>query len=114
MTAVNECGDCTLCCTLLPIKALGKPANMTCVHCDRGCSIHESKPFECHSFDCSWRQSGVDNDDLRPDKCGVVFEKTDKSTVFGNVSPGGVSNLARRQVQDFIKQGYTVRLSESI
>jgi len=110
-----ECGECTLCCTLLPIEWLGKPADVICEHCDKGCMIHETKHHECASFECSWLQSGVDNPDLRPDRCGVIFEKVDDSTFFGTVVPGGkVSDAARRQMNSFVEQGYTVRLSEQI
>ena len=109
------CGECTLCCDLLPVKWLDKPANTTCVHCDKGCLIHETKEEECVSFECSWLQSNVDNDQLRPDRCGVVFEKVDDKTFYGNVVLGGkISDLARRQMQNFVDQGYTVRLSEHV
>ena len=112
---MSGCGECTACCTLLPIEWLDKPANVTCTHCDKGCLIHDTKHYECSSFECSWLQSNVDNDNLRPDRCGVIFEKIDDHTFYGNVIPGGkVSNTARKQMQNFVEQGYTVRLSEAI
>ena len=99
----------------MPIEWLDKPAKTPCIHCDAGCLIHDKKHFECASFECAWLQSGVDNDNLRPDKCGVIFEKVDDATFFGTVAPGAkVSDTARKQMQEFVKQGYTVRLSEQI
>ena len=110
-----ECGECTLCCSLLPIEWLDKPANTPCIHCDAGCLIHDTKHYECSSFECSWLQSGVDNPELRPDKCGVIFEKVDDKTFYGNIIPDkGVSDLARKQMQSFVEQGYVVKLSEPI
>lgn len=112
---MNQCGDCTLCCELLPIKWLDKPANTPCINCVAGCLIHNTKDPECDGFECAWLQSGVDNDDLRPDKCGVIFEKTDNGEFFGTVVPGGkISDMARRQMNNFVDQGYTVRLSEQV
>ena len=111
----NQCGECTLCCTLLPVKWMDKPAGEDCVHCDGGCLIHETKPAECSDFECSWLQSNVDNDELRPDRCGVVFEKVDDTEFYGNVVPGGkVTEMALSQMRNFIAQGYTVRLSEQV
>lgn len=112
---MNKCGECTLCCELLPIKWLGKPMNTPCIHCDAGCLIHDTKDPECSGFDCMWRESGIDNDKLRPDRCGVVFEKTDDDNIYGNVRPGGnVSDAARMQMKAFVAQGYTLRLSEQV
>ena len=111
----NQCGECTLCCTLLPIEWLDKPAGETCVHCDGGCLIHDTKHHECASFECSWLQSNVDNPDLRPDRCGVIFEKSGDGEFFGTVVPGGkVTQMARSQMQNFVAQGYSVRLSEQV
>lgn len=112
---MNECGECTACCTLLPIEWLDKPADTTCVHCDAGCLIHDTKHYECSSFECSWLQSNVDSPELRPDKCGVVFEKVDDTTFYGNVDPKmKVSDLALKQMMNFVNQGYVVRLSEQV
>lgn len=106
-----QCGECTACCTLLPIKWLKKPAGTDCVHCDKGCLIHETKDFECSSFECSWLQSGVDNPELRPDRCGVIFERLDDTTFYGTLAEN-VTDLARKQAQSFTQQGYTVYLSD--
>ena len=114
-TEKNTCGECTLCCTLLPIEWLDKPASTTCVHCDAGCLIHDTKDSECTSFECSWLQSNVDNPQLRPDKSGIVFEKTDDNAFYGNIVPGEkITDTARRQIHSFVAQGYVVRLSETV
>lgn len=110
-----ECGECTLCCFLLPIKWLDKPENTPCIHCDKGCLIHETKDFECSNFECSWLQSGVRNDALRPDKCGIIFEMMDENTFYGTINPEtGITEMARKQLNDFSRQGYTIRLSQAV
>lgn len=70
-----ECGDCTLCCTLLPIKEMKSPAGKTCIACrNNKCNIYNTRPQECKDFKCLWLTSPVLGEDLRPDKCGVMFE----------------------------------------
>jgi hypothetical protein len=44
----RSCGDCTLCCKVMAVEALGKPAGSWCSHCKpgRGCLIYETRPEE--------------------------------------------------------------------
>jgi hypothetical protein len=72
---LKECGDCSLCCKLIEVPPLEKPANQWCQHCTkRSCAIYEKRPTICHSFDCLWKVSHVLGDELQPSKCKVVFE----------------------------------------
>ncbi len=107
-----NCGGCTACCTAFIIKELDKPAHTQCQHCDNGCSVHDSKPAECGQFNCAYIQSGIDNINLRPDKCGVIFEMLDDKTFFSTVIKGmEISDLAKRQMDDFVRQGYVVKVA---
>jgi hypothetical protein len=57
MTASGrECGDCTLCCKVMAIEQISKPASFWCPHCKpgRGCQIYPERPGECRSFKCLW------------------------------------------------------------
>jgi len=71
---VRECGNCTLCCTLLGVHALQKKANEDCIHCDVGigCKIYNTRPKECSDFDCLWL-AGHAPDYLKPSKTHVVL-----------------------------------------
>ena len=53
---MRECGECTLCCKLLQIDVLDKPANQWCKHCIpmAGCSIYKDRPQTCVKFRCMW------------------------------------------------------------
>lgn len=55
MTA-RACGDCTLCCKVMAIEQLAKPAGQWCRHCKpgRGCLGYETRPAECSAFNCLW------------------------------------------------------------
>ena len=53
----RQCGKCSLCCKLLYVKELNKPANTWCEHCrpgKGGCSIHETRPPICRIYFCAW------------------------------------------------------------
>ena len=71
----RTCGDCTACCKILGVEELDKPAGTQCVHCDpgKGCKIYEQRPATCREFACTWLQHGNLPDELRPDRCHVVF-----------------------------------------
>jgi hypothetical protein len=79
MTGPNHCGTCNLCCKLLEIPVLEKPAEEWCTHCDRsrGCTIYEARPAPCRDFVCLWLGSQTTPKPLpaalRPDRAGILF-----------------------------------------
>ena len=76
--AERDCGTCSLCCTLLRVDPIGKPAGRDCVHQrpEGGCGIYDSRPSICRGYQCLWLQGGLE-DDERPDRTrGVVDLQT--------------------------------------
>ena len=111
----NKCGECTACCTAFYIEWLNKPAQSPCVHCNNGCDIHDSKDFECDNFECSYIQSGVDNINLRPDKCGLIFERLEENTFLATPIKGiKVTDRAKTQMEQFVAQGFKVMINGDI
>ena len=105
-----DCGECTACCTSLPIAALNKPINTHCTHCDKGCTIYDSKPQTCSDFECAYIQGTNIPLALRPDNCGVIFIKMDDKTFHGVAIQGmEVTDIAKAQMNDFMKQGFEVK-----
>jgi hypothetical protein len=53
---VRSCDGCTLCCKVLSIEALGKPAGAWCVHCKvgSGCTAYDARPTACRVFHCDY------------------------------------------------------------
>ena len=53
-----KCGSCCLCCKILWIPELEKPAGVWCQHCKPGnkrpCSIYDKRYPVCKAFQCSW------------------------------------------------------------
>jgi hypothetical protein len=59
-TQTRACGSCTLCCKLVPVKALQKPDNVWCKHAKKGagCAIYADRPAECRTWSCLWLADG--------------------------------------------------------
>lgn len=72
----RQCGDCVACCRILKIDTpeLQKPAGVLCPHSTgKGCGIYEHRPPQCRTWYCLWRRIDALPDEVRPDRCGVVF-----------------------------------------
>ena len=110
----NVCGECTLCCTMFPVKWLDKPPLTDCKHCvlNKGCSIQDTKEDECRDFDCMYVQVSNVPLELRPDKCGIIFEKYSDRIIYGTVNPKAeISDMGKQQVHAFNNQGFSVVLA---
>ena len=72
----RRCGDCTLCCKLLPVVGLKKLAGMRCVHqrAGKGCTIYERRPHECQWWNCRWLAGDGTEGVGRPDRVHYVVD----------------------------------------
>ena len=72
---MKECGECGLCCKVMAIKELKKPAGMWCFHWQKGigCTIYETRPQECEDFNCIWLVSKAPLPSLFPKRCKAVL-----------------------------------------
>lgn len=71
----RSCGTCTLCCKLVPVKELRKPANTRCDHqCFKGCRIYEKRPMSCRMWSCRWLCDDDTRDLTRPDRAHYVID----------------------------------------
>jgi hypothetical protein len=54
----KSCGACMMCCIVLEIDELKKPAGPACRNCAfPGCSIYPDRPQVCRDFECEWLMS---------------------------------------------------------
>jgi hypothetical protein len=69
------CGSCMLCCKVLPIAELSKPAGIMCNHAvaGEGCGIRQRRPSACHRFFCGWRLDPNIGPEWKPEICGFVM-----------------------------------------
>ncbi|HEX2591606.1 MAG TPA: hypothetical protein VHL34_08930 [Rhizomicrobium sp.] len=72
----RSCGDCTLCCKVLRVADLDKPAGTWCEHCDtgKGCRIYADRPGSCRSFMCSYLQDNRLGEEWRPRDSKIVLQ----------------------------------------
>lgn len=96
--SVKPCGECGLCCKILRINVLDKPAGLWCRHFQKsaGCSIHGAAPAECQRFQCYWSMSAVLGDDWRPDRCKLLIWSNVEGRIIVEVDPA-FPNAWRRE-----------------
>lgn len=128
-----SCGNCTLCCKVLAVPELEKPADVPCKHIGKGCSIYEDRPQSCRDVECLWllTRNRVMNVTMpastRPDRCGVVVTAhegyvvlhvdPDKPADSGNKPPiqPVMSKLLHRGIRVLSRRGeerHEIRLKE--
>jgi len=88
---VRACGACNLCCKVLQVESLNKPAGQWCVHVlkGRGCGIHGRHPDDCRSFRCGWLDSPELGPEWKPEISRfVVRDERDQRRICIDVDPG--------------------------
>ncbi len=71
----RSCGECSLCCKLLGISELDKPAGKWCPHCRPGsqrCLVYEARPRTCRTYACGWLVNPKFDDAWYPARCKIV------------------------------------------
>ena len=83
---MRQCGDCQLCCTLLPLTSIGKAVGERCQHqkFKHGCSIFNEfgRPLSCTMWRCHWL---IDESHAmrRPDHAGYFIDPTPDYVLVG-------------------------------
>jgi len=118
--AERECGECSLCCTVLRVDALRKLGGVDCIHQDvdgPGCAIHADRPVICRRYACLWRRGSLDLAD-RPDRLGAVLDLvSDGNTVrleIHEAEPGAFEGSPRlRAIAERHRTTIPVRISDA-
>jgi hypothetical protein len=71
----RSCADCALCCKLLAIGELAKPAGSWCRHAveARRCAIYENRPATCRAWHCGYLFLPFLGEHWHPARCGMVL-----------------------------------------
>lgn len=98
-TVSRECGTCALCCKLLGIAALDKPAGTWCANCapPHGCTIYDTRPQECRDFACVWLESKVLGEEWKPSRSKIVLYLIDDGSRLIAHVDNGAPNAWREQ-----------------
>jgi hypothetical protein len=73
----RQCGQCQLCCKLVPVPVIQKPAGKRCKHArhGKGCTIYATRPFDCRSWTCRWMADRANTEGMsRPDRSHFVVD----------------------------------------
>lgn len=87
----RACGTCTLCCKVVGVAELEKPAGEWCGHCrpGRGCGIHPTRPYVCRGFYCEWMISKGLGPEWKPERSKfALFRTNDGRRLTAHVDPG--------------------------
>lgn len=71
----RSCGTCSICCKIVAVDALNKPAHQWCVHSvpRKGCGIHGSHPDVCRVWKCGWQVMPQLDASWKPERCGFIL-----------------------------------------
>src|SRR2546423_255596 len=99
----RACGDCQLCCRLLPVKGiLNKPAGARCKHqkFGKGCMVYHrpGMPPECAIWNCRWLVNDDTADLPRPDRAHYVIDLIPDYVTLVNDETGEKQNVEVVQV----------------
>lgn len=89
----KPCGGCTACCRAFHAgdrpdeQHIAKAKGELCRLCLEGvgCSAYAARPASCVGYNCLWRQCSGMGEELRPDRCGVIFDAGQLNTPVGVV-----------------------------
>jgi len=74
----RQCGDCQLCCKLVPVRELQKLAGQRCKHQAHhvGCRVYSTgtMPSSCRLWNCAWLVDESTADLRRPDRSHYVID----------------------------------------
>lgn len=98
----RRCGDCQLCCKLLPVKELAKLANQKCKYQKhgKGCTVYGKMemPQCCTLWNCRWLLEDRTDDLRRPDRSGYVIDVMPDFVTGRNELTGAEHNMPVIQV----------------
>lgn len=100
----RTCGDCSLCCKLMPLPPLGKPANERCrhQHFQKGCACYGDiyvRPRACFVWSCRWLQGAEGTENLpRPDRAGYVIDEAPDVLTLQNNETGKLVDYPAIQI----------------
>jgi hypothetical protein len=103
-----QCDGCTECCNTFPVVELNKGVWENCQYADNGCKIYNLRPNSCRKCECAYMQNPKVSQELRPDNCGVIFERSDKTMVGTIIGP--MSLIVKGQIRSFKNEGFEVLL----
>jgi hypothetical protein len=106
---LRQCGECNLCCKLLPTydnepwrdgDPINKPAGVRCPHQRhrKGCAIYANRPFCCQVWNCRWLVNDDTADLPRPDRARYVIDLSPDYVTVRNNETGADDHIPVVQI----------------
>ena len=91
-----------MCCIVLEIEELKKPAGPACPNCvaGGGCAVYTTRPQVCRDFECEWLTDRALPRPFRPDRIGTILMEAQDADEYRAVCAPG-KPLAWRQPRVF-------------
>jgi hypothetical protein len=105
--AGKSCGSCNMCCKVLQIDDLAKPAGAWCKNAKPGigCTIYETRPGSCQAFFCEWILNKDMGPEWKPDAAKfVVNPLTSDANLLIGVDPNFANAWRREPYHTQIRQ----------
>jgi hypothetical protein len=86
----RACNTCTMCCWVLDVAELAKPAGAACPHCVKngGCGIYAERPSACGEFYCGYLALPFVHERWFPTSCGMmIFPDATQGRLAVHVDP---------------------------
>lgn len=96
----RRCGACQLCCKLLPVSTIHKPATQRCKHqkVGVGCMIYTRIPRDCAMWSCRWLVDPEAAGLARPDRSHLVVDLVPDAVIAQDDATGQTAKFAVLQV----------------
>jgi hypothetical protein len=100
---LRHCGDCQLCCKLLPVRSLAKLAGQKCQHQShaKGCGVYArlmTVSPECRLWSCRWLVEDDTADLRRPDRSHYVIDIMPDFVTVRNDETGELEHIQVVQI----------------
>ena len=103
----RACGTCTLCCKVVGVLEISKPAGVWCPHCVSGkrCTIYDTRYASCRTFYCQWMIEKSLGPEWKPERAKFALVKTAAGhRLSACVDPGYPSAWRRPPYYEILKQ----------
>jgi hypothetical protein len=107
LPAIRQCAGCTLCCKVVAVRELAKPGGVWCPHCRAGigCTIYESRPSECATYECGYLVLPSLGEEWKPSTSRLIISReVSKTRLDIHVDPGRPDAWRRQPYYGVIKQ----------
>ncbi len=110
-TAKRTCGTCTLCCKVMDVATLYKPAGKWCRFCKtgQGCGQYALRPKQCREFQCLWLMNENFGPEWKPERAKFVLTTEFEGKALTIMVDPGQPHAWKREPYKAVIEGMVTR-----